>query len=123
MTTSTSSANMGMAFSPSTSGDARSGPVRRWQDCDETRQQPLAVKLLIRPTSPAGPVPTAAGGQVPSKARSQSEQESRPRLSAVSPPPMSQPGQPHSPRRHDSTAQGEPRTAIGRGAARRVAVS
>ena len=59
--------------------------MRRWQDCDETRQQPLAVKLLIRPTSPAGPVPAAAGGQVPSKARGQSEQGSRLPLPAVTP--------------------------------------
>src|SRR4051812_8408330 len=79
MTTSTSSASMDMR-SLLHRGDARSGPVRRWQDCDGTRQRLLAVKLLIRPTSPAGAVPAAAGGQGPLKARSQS-------LGGGTPPP------------------------------------
>src|SRR5688572_31143245 len=69
MTTSTNSASMDMRSLLARGDAAGPGPVRRGQDCDGTRQRQLAVKLLIRPTSPAGPVPAAAGGQVRRKAR------------------------------------------------------
>jgi hypothetical protein len=78
----------GHAFSPHRGNAAGPGPVRRGQDCDGKRQRQLAVRLLIRPTSPAGPVPVTAGGQVRREARSQSAKGSRPRLPTVSPSPM-----------------------------------
>ncbi|WP_207786275.1 IS110 family transposase [Micromonospora globispora] len=73
------------------------GPiVAATQDCDEARQRLLAVKLLIRPTSPAGPAPAAAGGQVASKAPGQSDQESHPPLPAISSPLLNRPRHAHS---------------------------
>src|SRR4051794_27648921 len=95
MTTSTSSASMDMR-SLLTVG-TQQVPVR----CGDGRTVTghasgnLAVKLLIRPTSPAGPVPATAVGQVPRKTRGQSEQGSRPLPPAVSSSLLNRPGHAH----------------------------